>query len=185
MQIIVPDLSATEDVDVAQLQMQYGLDIANRLLERASEESDKEYALGLKKEAEEFLGSYCPPENAPTLTIGFVPPAKRSQLANRSYILDREAERNNAHDGEEGESEIKTLNDRDAQLREWIRFGVKGHRNMGSVDFESVEVDVRGRKYTVASWDMVDLYECMGLLYSLSDRVIRYNTLDSKKKKKS
>lgn len=177
MNVIVPDLNATETVDVAQLQVEAGLMVAEHVLAKADTEDAKKEAEAHKAEGEAILTEYLPVLGAPSIDIGYLPTKKKVELSNAEMVLFRDTEPEKMT-----EDELNKLED---LHREWVRWGVKNHANMGDMPFETEEVEYRGRKVQVVADHILELYGHMDLIHSLYLKIRIYNTLGAKKKSRS
>jgi len=173
---IIRDPRATETVDVGRLEIEYGLRVAERILDaKKATKKDKDLARRQIKTAQAMLEKYTPPTDAPTITIGFVPHTKSQ------YLLARV-----------GELKIKgkkkpTAEDVEADLgyaREWLRWGIRSHDNMG-LAYETETVVYQGRKHEVPTDDMLEFYGHLGIIHALHDRILRWTMLGGKKKTRS
>ena len=177
-QVIVPDLNATEDLDVARLQIEDGVAVASALLAVAKTDAERETREQDLADAEALLEAYQPGDDMPVIVIGYIPAPKRAYLVNAAAEASR-----SAVDGKPlTTAQMNAITD---ASREWLQWGVKGHRNLSGYPWNTKPASAGGREYKIAADDVVELYEQMELLHSLSDAVAKFNILDAKKKMKS
>jgi hypothetical protein len=112
-------------------------------------------------------------DNEPRISIGFLPPAKVSELHHRAMELFRGKD-----------SATLTAVDMDASedlAREWIRWGVRGHQGM-PFPFEATPATWRGKERSLVADSTLEQYEHNGWLPTLERMVIQHNTLSEEKK---
>jgi hypothetical protein len=167
-QIVVPDTSATKDVDLLELKWSMAARRARADI-KANGESD--LALGVIADSEKILAKLeGSTESRPSVTIGYIPVRKLSSLRNARFALSRD-------DPDMSREYLDSLED---IIRETVRWGVKGHQGLG-FDFESTKEKVGPLEYNVATWEMVDVYERIEMLMDLYTETNDYNTLSEKK----
>jgi len=174
----------TEELDLLELRLkttalnaEYAIKQMNENLEVVPDPEDMKLAHEALEAAKVAMGNHVKDEGTPMALVGFIPTRKLTYLRHRYGILHRE----------EFDLATATLEEReefDEIARLYLRWGIKGHSNLG-VDFEHEEEMCGPRKVRVASWEMVDVYEGLGLLYLMYSRVREYNTLAEVKKKES
>jgi hypothetical protein len=177
--LIIPDMAATEDIDVARLMLENQVRELEVYAEVAElDEQEQEQAQQAIAEARGRLDAYAPPDNPATVTIGYLPARKRRELVARRGALLR------------GKKPADWLTD-DEQIQlddlrlDWIRWGVRAQANMDPVEWSTETVDYRGRQHQVVGPGTLDAYETMELLRPLSREIERWNTLSAQKKTRS
>ena len=176
-QIIIPDTSATREVDLVRLQLESTMRRAE--LEAADPESEiQDLAREAAEDARQALSDLeSSEEPRPTVTIGYLPSRKLSSLRNASMI----ARRGKFSADTATHEQLDAITD---IMREYVRWGVRGHRDLG-FDFESVKECIGPFEHDVASWMVVDVYERIGMLPDLFSVIQEYNELSQKKSKPS
>jgi hypothetical protein len=112
-------------------------------------------------------------DDDPRISIGYLPPAKRSELYHRHTVAMR---------GKTVETiAAEDLDGYDDIVREWVRWGVRAGRNL-PFPVTRVEVSWRGKKHQVLSDETMDQLQLNGLLHVLKKLVEQFNTLDEEKK---
>lgn len=112
-------------------------------------------------------------EDEPRISIGFLPPARVSELHHRAMELFR---------GKEAGALTAVDMDASADLaREWIRWGVRGHQGM-PFPFEATPAVWRGKERPLVADSTLEQYEHNGWLPTLERLVIQHNTLSEEKK---
>ncbi len=176
----------TEELDLLELHLmstkinaEYAI---KKLTEKDTPLTDEEKAdVALAHDALEAagvaLGRHVKDGTTPTALIGFIPTRKLSNLRHRYGILQRDK-----FDVEKATLEQREEFDEIARL--YLRWGIKGHSNLG-VTYETESEQCGPRTVHVASWEMVDVYEGLNLLYLMYQKVREYNTLAEIKKKES
>lgn len=178
MDLIIPDMAATEDLDAVRLLLEYQVREAEVLLDIIDEDELLEHARQAAREAQERLDAYTPPESPATITIGYLPARKRRELVTRRTTVLRGKQR----DDYLSDDEQILLDD----LRmEWLRWGVRGHAHLDPVEWRTDQVDYQGRQHQAVHPETLDAYETMGLLRPLADAIERFNTLSAQKKTRS
>ncbi len=179
--MISQDMSATKEVDLIVLQLMRTIANAEYVLslnaETDEEKEARKEAEKMKGVAEKELERYEPDEDAPVVLVGVIPPRIMTQLRNEIYVQNRD-------DREMKELGAQELNERADNSRKWLRWGIKGHRHLG-IEYEAEEVAAGPLVYKAATWEMVDVYEGLGLLEQLCNEVMTFNTLDAEKKRRS
>jgi hypothetical protein len=174
-QVLIPDLDHTEELDVFEEQLQGTVAIWETVVREAAQDGDDEELEGANTahdEAIEALAEYRKDPGGPTVTLGFLPPSKKTELQTRMGIH-----------RENGTPEIdKRLASLDV-VREYVRWGVKGDSLEHGIQWETEEY--RGRKYKVCPDAVLDLYEFNGWLNVLFGAVLAFNSLDAEKKRAS
>ena len=167
-----------EELDLLELHLMTTKINAEYVLDSKGESKETyEGAHAALEAAEVALGRHVKDETTPVALLGFIPTRKLTYLRHRLSILQR------------GEFNPKTatLAEReefDEIARLYLRWGIKGHSNLGP-DYES-EIERCGpRDVQVAAWEMVDIYEGINLLYLMYQQVREYNALSQIKKKES
>jgi hypothetical protein len=188
-QIIVPDMEATQEVDLVELRFRGTKERAEGMLEKLEKDVREQTidvgecrkAVKLTREAldaaNEGLGNYKPEPDNPRVVIGYIPPRKLTSLRHAQYVVNRQ----------QLEAETATreqLDGLDDIAREYLRWGIKGHSGLGC-DFEQEKEKAGPREYDVATWEMVDIYEGIEMLQDLFHEVMAYNSLAEKKRKQS
>jgi len=141
------------------------------------EKSDLALAHEALEAAETAQSRHVKDATTPVALVGFIPTRKLTSLRHRYSILHKD-------DFDHATATLEEREEFDEIARLYLRWGIKGHRNLG-VPFDAEKEMCGPRKVTVASWEMVDVYEGLGLLYLMYSRVREYNTLAEIKKKES
>jgi len=181
--MLIPDLKATKEINLTRLYFERSVDNAQFALENARTDEEKKEAKKILKTAQKVLKDHIPNGSDPTITIGYIPPPKLTELRNSGFVNLRD----------EGEFDAKTISagflNRTAEVsREYLRWGVRGHTNLADVKFETETERIGSKEFEVASIETVYIYEAMsnGLYFNwIANEVIAYNTLDESKKKQS
>lgn len=177
--LIIPDMAATEDVDVARLLLENQVRELEVYAEVAElDEQEQEQAQQALTEARGRLEAYAPPGTPVTVTIGYLPARKRRELVTRRNTILRGKQ---PSDWLTDEEQIQL----DDLRLEWIRWGVRAQANMEPVEWSTETIDYRGRKHQVVAIKTLDAYETMELLRPLSREIERFNTLSAQKKTRS
>ena len=166
LSILTPDVSATVRVDLRRVKLE-----SDKIILREVQGVDSLRDKGLRDIDEAIAGL---DGAGPTVTIGYLPAAKKTSLSHRLYALQR---------SQQGEWSSDALDEGTEISREWLRWGLRGHSL--AVPFATEEVEYRGAKVAVAAASMVDLYERNGLLFALRRCVEEYNDLSAEKKTQS
>lgn len=172
----------TEELDLLELRLKTtALNAEYAIKEMAEDSEDNAEDLQLAHEALEAarvaMGNHVKDATTPVALVGFIPTRKLTYLRHRYSILHRE-------DFDHATATLEEREEFDEVARLYLRWGIKGHANLGT-PYETEEEMCGPRKVTVASWEMVDVYEGLGLLYLMYARVREYNTLAEVKKKES
>lgn len=177
-QILIPDSSVTEEIDIWIEQEIFNLGIAqqvrNQLHDSNTEDihaADEEIKR-IENEIEDLEESK---DTNPKITIGYMPPAKKTELIHRWHVLTRKK------DLDQATEEDLIANEEIA--REFCKWGVKGHANIPK-DFELQKIRWNGKEYDIASDLMVAIYEANQWHHIIKNAVIKYNTLQDSKKKR-
>ena len=178
-QVIIPDLNATEEVDLVVCQLDFGVRVAEGLLKIATDEAERTKCAADLVEAREALAKYVPPDDSPAVSIGYIPMAKQSRLQNATAIQ--------YHDRKlvGDKPTLEQMNQDTDTTREWVQWGVKGHSGIVGYDYETQDAQAGGKTYQVASDLCIELYGRMKLMHALEVQVIEFNTLSAKKKTRS
>jgi hypothetical protein len=193
MQILTPDLSATQEVNLLEMILR---DIQRRTasmlaqMETAEikdeDKDEQEAAFKIARDAldaaEKELAAFQPADDHPHITIGYIHPRKAGSLENRRFLAMR------------GGWSVKTatlaqLDELTEITREVVKYGVKGHRNM-AYPFMTETVRIGSAEIAALPEELLDLYQATkvlgtGLLQVLADEVQQYNTLSEKKRQVS
>lgn len=174
---IIRDPKATETIDLGRLEIEHGRTVAQRIIDDPkATKKDVDWATRHVKEADDMLAKLKPPADAPTVTIGFVPYTKAQYLLARADEMKKPATGKKLS-AKEVEADL-------AYGQEWLRWGLRGHDNMG-IAFETETVEYMDRKYQVPTDDMLEFYGHLGIVYALQDRILRWTLLGGKKKTRS
>lgn len=170
----------TEELDLLELSLKSTAINAEYAIKNPTK-NQKEEDLALAHEALEAakvaLGNHTKDGTTPTAQVGYIPTRKLSTLRHRQGILNRD-------DFKVEDATLEQREEFDEIARLYLRWGIKDHENLGT-PFE-YETEMCGpREVKVASWEMIDVYEGLGLLYLMYQRVRSYNTLADVKKKES
>lgn len=168
------DMNKTKEVDLLLLNMDRTIQSAKFVLEYdKSTDEEKKEAQQMIDDIEKKKAEYKPPDDVPAVIIGYIPAKKLSEIKHQQYDASRSKEINAVY------------LDKIADLtREVVRWGIRNHVNMDP-QFTSEKAMCGSREHQVASWEMVDIYEHLGLLEVLSRSIMEYNTLSESKKKLS
>lgn len=181
--MLIPDLKATKDINLTVLYFERSVESAEYALREAKTEEEKKEAREVVEAAKKVLEEFKSNGEDPIVTIGYLPPQKMTELRNEGFINARDA-------GEINPSTISAdfLHRTASMSRQYLRWGVRGHKNLSDVPFETEKEVLGPREFDVASWDTVGIYELMsnGLYFNwLANEVIKFNNLDDSKKKQS
>jgi len=183
-QVIIPDINAKHDIDLVRLQIEDGVAVARAVLSIAKTPAEEKERKKDLYDAEEMLAQYKPSDDMPVIVIGYIPAPKLAYLRNASAEMSRE-ERETEGKGKGKKPKPLTAKQLDALVdlnREFLQWGVKGHRNFEGYPWRTKTASAGGREYEIASDDCVEIYEQMGLLNTVSAAVAKFNFLDAKKK---
>lgn len=187
--MIAPDLSRTETVNLVELRFRHTVSEAGGtvaflerepLAEGETEKARKEsirIASDARDAAQAALDAFEQSDDDPTVTIRYIPPRMFSSIRHAYTFALR------------GVQDIKNATRQDLDAfdevqREVVRWGVAGHDHLGC-QYESEQVKAGPVKYDTSTWEMVEVYEGIGMLRALAARVIDYNTLQEAEKKTS
>jgi hypothetical protein len=184
-QRLTTDLEETQTVFPRIEEIRLEVDVFKRSLERKELEEEARGPLEkLLSDAEARYAAAKPEENEPTITLGFVPPAKLTSLRDRRALLNQK-------------EQTPEVADQRAELdRELVRWGVRGHSNVRvhgkDIQWASEPTKFRGKEYQLAAQEMIDAYEAQRWLPmhwptcgSLPRLVADYNEMSEGTKKKS
>lgn len=178
-QILIPDLSHTEWLNLIEVKLRGEIRTAEFILKGIEEgQSDfpKEDCLTILNNAKKSLEEYRPGDDSPTIAIGYIPPRKLSSLNARFWQsvskLDKE------------KNDIALAEKNTELVREFVRWGVKDHKGL-KVPYAKDSEQVGPMTYPVTAWEMVDIYEAAGLLNQIFHEVVMFNRLGESKKKQS
>lgn len=175
---LVPDLTATKDIDPVLAQMDHEIGKWERVAE--SEDTDTERVAELLSELRESRQEYVDADDTkPVVTIGYMPPAKRTGIRNEGLKL--------IGLGDDGEALCKSAEHGAALDREVVSWGLRGwtlQSESGPIEFDTELAKVGGVEYPQAKPEMVAIVEAMGWLPGVAAAVLEFNTLDAKTKKK-
>lgn len=179
MQVIIPDLSATTDVDPCFVRLVADLEAFRAHPAIDGDEGAKEAAIAWQAaQLSEYESST---EPKPSISIGYIPPSKLTAIDNMKFAAvshSRKVADDKAVDATEA-----ALNAVSESLRETVRWGVKGCVIPG-VEFEQVNATWRGQTHKVCAERIVDMFEANGWLHALTNEILRFNRLGDSKKKK-
>jgi hypothetical protein len=175
MQILVPDLGATTDVDPCLSRLVADLEMYRAHPPIDGDESAKEAAVAFQAA---LLAEYeASPEAKPVVTVGFLPASKLTAIDNAKFAAVQRSQADKTQDSTEA-----ALNAVSDSLRETVRWGVKGC-SIAGVEFNNRTVDWRGKAYKVCADEVVELFERNGWLHVLTHEILRFNRLGDAKKK--
>jgi|GEM_PF-3439388 len=186
MKILIPDRKATEEINLNRLYLERSIRNAEFFLEEAKKDEEKAEAEKALQETREALEKFEPAKDDPVVVVGCLPTSKLSELKNQGMIDVRDEAKDEDRINPDTVS-AGFLNKADEIRRQYLRWGIKGHRNLG-VKYESEVVKCGPLEYTVPTWEMVEVYEGMqdGLFFGwLAEEVREFNTLGTKKKSRS
>lgn len=168
-QVLTADMSRTEWMDVERLMFESAVDIA-RTASGADDPGIKATGQAMLEDAERKLAEHQDDPDGLAVEVGFVSAQVRNHL--RAMALDylklqpkEQLER----------AELIAL--------EWVMHGVKGLRGFGI--WKTKEVTLGGRVHIVLDDLMLDLLAAYDLIHPIRLAVVRYNTLELKKKASS
>jgi hypothetical protein len=177
-QVLVPDLNATEWIDLVEAKIKAEIRSAEYVLNEIKEGNQKkvteEDCHKVIQLANDTLKNYKPGPDAYAVEVGYIPPRKFASLQAHYSKAIKKYNPDNPDDDER-------LTD---YMREFVRWGIKGHKNF-KIEYKKEEEKVGPLSYPVATWYMVDLYESSKMLVPIFHEVMRYNTLSESKKKQS
>lgn len=185
-QILIPDINATEQVDLIELFIEYGAKVAREILETSRDEDVRGVYRQQLEDAEMMLAKYTPEPDAVKITVGYVPSRKVTELRNREIVRTQGRSPDDPLTMEllEGSAE---------ESREWVRWGVKDHTGF-PYPFTKQSERCGGKNHDIVSDDCLELYERVGvyldysgnrgtfIFHAIADAVKRFNHLEPKKK---
>jgi hypothetical protein len=168
-QVLTPDMSATEWLDLERLVLDHAVDVA-RYACLTDDQAIKSTGKSMLEDAERELAAHVDDPEGPKVEVGFITVQARNRI--RSIAS-----------GYATLSGPERLELAQQEALEWIRHGVKGQRNFCALSTK--EVDIGGRAHRVLDDTVLDAFGAYDLVHPLRMAVARYNTLDIKKKVRS
>jgi hypothetical protein len=170
-QIITLDMAATAEFNVLERLLEFQEATMRAALPLAPEHEKP----AIEARLAEILADKALPLNdgMAHVVVGYLPPAKRAELAHRTAVLFRGRQPD--------EYPAEAFDAYDDIEREWIRWGVRGHRGM-PFPFAQVPVQWRGKTHAVVADEVLDQYQFNDLLHPLKVLVEQYNRMDEEKK---
>jgi hypothetical protein len=166
MSILVPDINATAEVNFECVRVAHN----NKILASIANDKGEDLAPGIER---------VPEADDPVAIIGYIPPAKMTEIRQRIWSRMDDA-------GEVKDIDTATLLDIN---RDVCRWGLKGWKNVcsnkGEIPFYQSKAKHRDRDIDIAANEVIDVIEIMGWVNSLASEISAYNTLDDSKKKGS
>jgi len=161
--ILIPDLSATQEVDILEETLKQDVDLWDAKIREAKTQEEQDEADAAHNDAIEDLDAYRqePDPNA-LITIGYIPASKITELDFRWVEAAQGQKDLGPYNAELG---IKFMN----VCREYVRAGVKGWSAMEKFDIDKA----------------MDYFERNNWLYTLTNLVKDFNSLSEEKKTES
>lgn len=174
--LLTPDINETEEFDPILARLEFELEVAKNV----AATTEPIEGFDITADSENALKEYKESGKSPAkIVLGYMPSAKRTELEHRhSSVITKYRVKDNT------DFSIEDLNALSDVLRETCKWCVKGHVIEG-VEFVSTPYEYRGRKYQLASDDMVDLYERNDWLHLIRKEAVLYNRLGPEKKRQS
>jgi len=193
---ITPDLGATEEVNIVEAVLEATKESATRKLEyltanppkdgKTEEETEeiREAFEGIVKESQDALGAaekaladFKPAGDQPIVTIGYIHPRKYDSIGNQRLVVFR--------GWSPDEATVEQLDGLTDIAREFVRWGVKGHRNFG-FSFMQEKASIGSSEVLVVPEELLDYYQAttvfgMKIIQVLASKVREYNELPEKK----
>ena len=158
-------------------QLDNNIEFWQMVVDNESDEVKREEAMGMLNEAMSMKEDHVPSDEPMMVTIGFLPARKKRELTNAyGAILSGKSMSDRLTEDE--------LTRGDDIRREWLKWGIRNHSNFG-VEFERETIEYRGTRHEVASEGMLEIYEHMGVLRAVCDKIINFNSIHAKKKTRS
>jgi len=185
--MLVPDLTATHDVDPVVIAKERNLEFLGRVLEAIRREIAKEKDEGkltdLRTAEKEQAGDiadleameYEPDETTPVITLGYLPASKLTSIRHAGSSV---------HRMPAGLNKDEASTDLDREVCTW---GVKGWRLQGAageLEIGKVWTKCRGVEFSILDAESLDVIERMGWLQPLAYAVLEFNRLGADVKKK-
>jgi hypothetical protein len=177
--LLVPDLSATVDVDPELARMDDELRMLHSSVDSVQGEERRAEIERIVADAQSSRGEYASGDGwRPQVTIGYMPGAVRTRLRNAA-LASRTADNDVEHELERG-----------AYIdRETVRYGLRGwnltDEHKAEIECSMGTDEVAGVRVPVASHEAVAIIEAMGWLRGVAYEIHRYNQLDDEQKKRS